>query len=149
MHVKDININNVEDIIETFYNIFTKEPWNDNWTPEQLNMYIIELINTPNSLAFGLYENDKLIGISLGRIKHWYEGTEYSIEELGILPDYQNKGYGKFFFQQIEKKLLEKNIRFIILQTDRDVSAYNFYKKIGFVELTNNVMLAKRIDKKE
>ena len=38
-----------------------------------------------NSLSFGVYQDEVLIGIALGRLKSWYEGTEYWIDEFGIL----------------------------------------------------------------
>jgi len=76
-----------------------------------------------------------LIGISLGKIKHWCGGTEYYIEELCIRSDLQGKGYGRTFFKLIEEKLSELGLHTIYLMTDRNQPAYEFYKKLGFREL--------------
>ena len=89
MEVKELNTERIEEIKEAMTAIFSVEPWNDVWNPEQLHVYVLEIIGNRNSLSFGLYEGGRLIGISLGRIKHWCEGTEYWIDEFGILPKWQ------------------------------------------------------------
>ena len=71
--LKEININNIEEIKSLFAEIFTKEPWNDDWSDlTQLHEYIMDLIGNSNSLTLGLFENDELIGLSMGSIMHWY-----------------------------------------------------------------------------
>ena len=101
----------------------------------QLDEYLKDLIEVRGSLLFGLYEEEQLIGISLGKIKHWCGGTEYYIEELCVRNDHQGKGYGKEFFALIEGKIKERGIHTIYLMTDRNQPAYEFYKRIGFREM--------------
>lgn len=51
-----------------FLSVFSKEPWNDKWDDlNQLDMYIKELTTAFNSLSYGLYDDEKLLGIALGR----------------------------------------------------------------------------------
>ena len=94
-----------EEIKKVFVSVFTKEPWCDDWSdPEQLDMYIQDLTGQGYSLTYGLFDDeDELIGISLGYIKHWYSGTEYIINELCIRTDRQGAGAGTFFIREIEK----------------------------------------------
>ncbi len=92
MEIRELNVNNIDDIKNAILNIFSKDPWNDTWTEEQLHLYVLDLIENKNSLSFGFYENQNLVGISLGKVKHWCEGTEYWIEEFGILPEKQKSG---------------------------------------------------------
>ena len=90
-------------------------------------------VRTP--LILGLYDGGELVGISIGCIKHWCRGTEYHIEELCIRTDMQGKGYGTEFFRLIEDLLKERGYRQIYLQTQRNMPAYEFYKKLGFTEI--------------
>lgn len=145
MEIRELNINHIDDIKNVILNIFSKDPWNDKWTEEQLHLYISELISNKNSLSFGLYENQVLIGISLGKIKHWYEGTEYWIEEFGILPEKQRNGLGSLFLTTIENMLKNKGITFIVLLTENTVPAYIFYQKNGFKEQKESVFFSKKI----
>ena len=133
-------------IKELFLSVFTREPWNDDWSDStQLDLYITDLIGQNYSLTYGLYEEDELIGISLGYIKHWYTGTEYIIDELCIRKEKQGNGAGTFFLQSMEKAIKELGLRQICLQTEADVPAYRFYKKNGFTELEKHVSFAKEI----
>ena len=48
-------------IKELFVSVFTKEPWNDDWSDEnQLELYLHDLVGQSNSLTFGLYEDPLL-----------------------------------------------------------------------------------------
>ena len=135
MIIKEMSLNDLEEIKQLFRSVFTVDPWNEDWSDEkQLDEYLRDIMEVRNPLVFGLYE-DELIGFSIGKIKHWCGGTEYFIEELCIRNEYQGKGYGKAFFSLIEEKLKEKGLNQIYLTTDRDVPAYHFYKKIGFREI--------------
>lgn len=129
-----------------FVSVFTGEPWNDDWSDEaQLKAYLHDLIGQGNSLAFGLYEGDSLVGVSMGRIKHWYTGTEYCIDELFIAHEKQGKGLGTLFVQEIEKACRALGLTHIFLLTENDVPAYGFYQKQGFYELKTNVAFAKKL----
>ncbi|MBR0086188.1 MAG: GNAT family N-acetyltransferase [Lachnospiraceae bacterium] len=137
-----------ESIKEVFAGVFTKEPWNDDWSDkEQLDLYITDLIGQGYSLTYGLYDSDELIGISLGHIKHWYSGTEYYIEELCIRTDRQGAGAGTFFLAEIEKAIQKLGLKQIFLLTDSNVPAYEFYKKNGFFEVETNAGMAKALDR--
>ncbi|MBO7424892.1 MAG: GNAT family N-acetyltransferase [Clostridiales bacterium] len=143
---KRLSIEDKESIKEVFTGVFTKEPWNDDWSDEeQLDMYINDLVGQGYSLTYGLFDGDEMIGLSMGYIKHWFRGTEYIINELCIKTNRQGSGAGTFFIQEIEKAIKELGLKQIFLLTDSNVPAYDFYKKNGFVEVTNNVAFAKTI----
>ena len=135
MIIRELSIADLEKIKKLFVSVFSSPPWEEDWSDEeQLDEYLKDLIEVRNSLIYGLYEDD-LVGISIGKIKHWCGGTEYFIEEMCIRNDHQGKGYGKEFFSLIEDKLKERGLNQIYLTTDRDKPAYRFYKKLGFREL--------------
>lgn len=92
IEVRELNINQIEEIKSLFAEIFTNEPWNDDWSDTvQLHAYIMDLIGNQNSLSLGLYDDNQLIGLSLGNIIHWCTGTEYYIFEFCIKTDRQGK----------------------------------------------------------
>lgn len=133
-------------IRELFVSVFTKEPWNDDWSDaSQLQLYIHDLIGQNNSLTFGIYEETELIGVSMGHIRHWYSGTEYYISELCISTSKQGKGVGTLFIGEIEKACKELGLTHIFLLTENNVPAYAFYQKRGFYELKNNVAFAREV----
>ena len=133
-------------IRELFVSVFTRAPWNDDWSDEtQLRLYLQDLTGQGNSLCFGLYEGERLIGLSLGHIRHWYSGTEYYIDELCIRAECQGQGGGTALLEGIEHACKEMGLTHLFLLTEKDVPAFAFYKKKGFQELTTNAAFAKRL----
>ena len=143
---KRIGMNEIEIIKELFVGVFTIKPWNDDWSnQEQLNLYLSDLVGQSNSLTYGLFEDEKLIGVSMGHIRHWYSGTEYYIDEFCVCRTKQGIGIGTKFLKSVEKYIISKDITRIFLQTERNVPAYHFYKKNEFIELAGHVSFAKEI----
>ena len=132
-------------IRELFAGVFTGEPWNDDWSDrEQLDLYLLDLTGQSNSLTYGLFEDEELIGVALGHIRHWYSGTEYFVDEFCIRTDRQGNGIGTCFLSEIEKEIKKLGLVQIFLQTEKSVPAYGFYLKNGFCELKDHVSFAKR-----
>lgn len=144
MELLKLNITNKNEIKNFFKEVFTKEPWNDDWSnEEQLENYIVDLIGNNNSLTLAYFDGDKIAALAMGHIRHWYSATEYYIDELCVKTRLQGQGIGGKFINAIEKYLISHDIKAIFLLTDKDVPAYRFYKKHGFMELENNAAFAK------
>lgn len=95
VELRELNIKDIDMIKNFFRAVFTQEPWNDDWSDEeQLHAYIMDLAGNRNSLTLGLFENDNMVGLSMGHVRHWYKGTEYYIDELCIKREEQGKGFG-------------------------------------------------------
>lgn len=143
---KRIGMNEVEAIKELFISVFTIEPWNDDWSnQEQLDLYLSDLVGQSNSLTYGLFENEKMIGVSMGHIRHWFSGTEYYIDELCVQTDKQGNGIGTYFLKEIERGIKDIGLVQIFLQTENNVPAYGFYRKNGYYELKEHISFVKRI----
>ena len=142
--IKELNIEYIEEIKSLYAEVFTNKTWNDDWSDRtQLHKYIIDLIGNKNSLTLGLFEDDKLIGLSMGSIMHWYSGTEYYIFEFCIKIEKQSMGIGTAFLKKVEEYVKNKQITHIFLQTERTVPAYHFYQKNGFITLKDHISLVK------
>ena len=145
-----LNETNFKEITTLFKEVFEGEPWNHDWSNEkQLKEYIRENAGTYNALNYGLYKNGKMIAFSIGKINHYWEGTNYYIQWLGVSRKEQGKGTGSRFLQYIEEDIKKKGIRCFFLQTETDKQAYSFYKKLGFQEEGTPVSLYKIIDKQQ
>ena len=80
MQFIELSLRQLEETERVFLEIFSREPWNDAWSGEQLRRYMLEIMGNDNSLSFGMEVNGALVAIALGRVKHWYAGTEYLVE---------------------------------------------------------------------
>ena len=146
MELRKLTVKDKTLITALFRDVFTNEPWNDDWSDaEQLDAYITDLTGQSYSLTLGYFDGDRMVGLSMGYIKHWYSGTEYIINEFCVDRQLQGKGIGSRFMKAVEAYLAENGIRQIFLLTDRNVPAYSFYLHNGFTEQTGNVAFARRI----
>ena len=144
--IKELTIEEIDIIKSFFKDIFTREPWNDDWSDnEQLHHYITDIIGNRNSLAFGLFEGEQLLGLALGNIKHWYTGTEFFVEEFCVKTEMQGQGLGTEFLRLLEVELRAREIKTIFLMTGKEMPAFEFYRKNGFEEIINHVSLKKDI----
>ena len=145
--LKKLDACEVETVKTMLKEIFSKAPWFDDWSDEeQLRAYVVDLIGNTSSLTFGLCDGDKLVGICTGRIRHWYAGTQYCIDDLGIATERQRSGLGGVFLKMIGDELKQSGIKSIVLYTDRETPAYHFYKGLGFTEDVNHVCYQKMLD---
>lgn len=129
-----------------FTDVFTAEPWNDDWSDrQQLDLYLQDLMGQSNSLTYGLFEGPALVAVSMGRVKHWYSGTEYCIDEFCVRGDKQGQGVGTCFLEAIEQDIRTQGMTHLFLLTENDVPAYGFYRKNGFSELKTSVAFAKQV----
>ena len=146
MELKVLSIKDKEIVTALFKDVFTNEPWNDDWSDTvQLDAYITDLTGQSYSLTLGYFDGDRMAALSMGYIKHWYSGTEYIINEFCVDRLLQGKGIGSSFLKAIEAYLAEHKISQIFLLTDRNVPAYSFYQHNGFTEEISNVAFAKRV----
>ncbi|MCR5286377.1 MAG: GNAT family N-acetyltransferase [Saccharofermentans sp.] len=131
---------------ELYKSAFKGEPWNDDWSdPDQLMEYVKEISGAYNALNFGLFINGELAAMSVGMIRHWWEGTNYNIEEFCVRPDLQGQGIGSHFMAVISDNVRERGLSGIFLQTDNDKPSYGFYHKNAFKDLDSHVSLYKRV----
>lgn len=133
---------------ELFRASFGREPWNDDWSDSsRLTEYIRDIFGAFNSLNYGLMSEGRLMALSIGTVRHWWEGTNYNIEEFCVLPEIQGKGVGTRFMKLIEEDIRSRGIAGIFLQTDIDKPSFAFYSKNGFSRLDAHISLYKRVDK--
>lgn len=136
----------IEKMADLFKKAFAGEPWNDDWSDRvQLLEYVKEISGGYNALNYGIVRDGKLVAMTLGMVRHWWEGTNYNIEELCVDPDFQGQGIGSRLLKLVEEEIKQKGFHGIFLQTDSDKPAFKFYTKNGFNNLEKHVSLYKGV----
>lgn len=133
-------------IAELYKDAFNCDPWNDDWSDSsQLKEYIKDVSNNFEGLNYGLLSDGILVAVSLGSVRHWWEGTNYNIEEFCVDKKLQGQGVGSLFMTRIEEDIRARGLAGIFLQTDFDKPSYKFYKKNGYNELGKHVSFYKSV----
>lgn len=140
MELKLLSAREREDVMAVIKDAFAAEPWNDRWDDEAVfGRYIADVMEQSNSLALGLYDGETLAALALGRLKHWFNGVEYCIDDLCVAPAYQSGGVGTELVERVRAYCREKGFSKISLKTSRKARAYLFYQKNGFAEMEDDV----------
>ncbi|WP_286032553.1 GNAT family N-acetyltransferase [Brachyspira pilosicoli] len=139
------DIKNLDECIDLYIDVFSKYPYYEDNTFEDTKIYFNNLMKMNTNINFILKENNKIIALSLGFIKPYYTKQEYCLEQLCVLSSKQNKGVGSFFIKEITNYLKKEDISAIILNTENKYKAMDFYKKNGFIELSEFSILAYNI----
>ncbi|HEX2786390.1 MAG TPA: GNAT family N-acetyltransferase [Ignavibacteria bacterium] len=119
---------------ETDYNeltniaITSKKNW--GYTDEEMILWKDELtINSSyisNNIVYKILNGNILIGFYAIRFNSEFDCPE--LDHLWLLPDFQNKGFGKIIFKNIIKKIMTMNqSRFIVIS---DPNSNGFYEKM-------------------
>lgn len=85
-----------------------------------------------DAIAFGAFEDEKLIGYIEGSMENW--NNRFRISNIVIFDSAKrNKGIGKMLLKIITEKAILFNARMMILETQScNEKAISFYKKMGF-----------------
>ncbi|MBP5604022.1 MAG: GNAT family N-acetyltransferase [Ruminiclostridium sp.] len=144
--VRELDRTELIEAAALYRTVFGSKPWNEDWSDEnKLSAYIVDIAGAENSLNFGLFANGRIIAAALGSVRHWWQGSDYILEELFVYPELQGSGVGTRFMKMIEDDLRKRSIAGIYLQTDNDKPAYSFYIKNSYNEMKNRVSFFKKI----
>lgn len=148
IHMTPWTKDHFEKTVSLYIAVFSAEPWNDVLTDTQISDYLTALIQMNTFLGYSLIKEDtnELVGYAIGFVKPWYQGTEYVIDTLLIAPEHQGKGTGSSFIKMIEEDLRQKAIPTILLDTETNMPAVEFYAKNGFQPIPDNVTLYRSIE---
>lgn len=82
--------------------------------------------------CFAYFDESKLVGL----VRVVGDGvTIIYIQDILILPKYQDKGIGSLLISAVTEKY--KNVRQIVLMTDSEEKQHNFYRKNDFQKITD------------
>lgn len=132
MELKYLKINDINKCTKLFRKVFEAEPWHDDWkTDDKAKRYLKDIFKTPGYRGYKIEQDGQMIGAVLGQIIKWWQGDEFYIREFFIDQNFQQQGLGKRLYKYMKEQLDNEAVEFIILLTDHDKPAYEFYKKLG------------------
>ncbi len=107
---------------------------NPHLSIDQIQQYLLTMFNMENYTCFGLFENNKLIGISSAwTTVRFYSGKQLEVDNVIISKEYQSKGYGQFFFNYIENWASKRAYKSVELNTYvQNTLSHKFYCKLGY-----------------
>lgn len=103
------------------------------------------MIRIDDSMCFALFEQGEIIGFVLGFYREFDDLVGYVLDEIIVLKEYQNKGYGAMLITELEKRMREHGAQIIELSSVNDEHHMHFYQKVGFYLSDNFAQMSKFI----
>ena len=117
------------------------------WKYEKAYKRIHQMVTIEDSLC--LIQTDDgghTTGFAIGYFKEYDDLSAYYLEEIVILAEYQNKGYGKQFLREIEKQMLERGAKHMELTSVNDAHHMHFYTEFGMYPAANLKVMGKHYE---
>lgn len=133
------------DIITSLYVRYYNENEDGTWTFEKAYKRIRQVLLTPDSYCLIQEKNGIYTGFLMGYIKEYDDLKSYFLEEIVVFKDYQNKGLGTLFINELERHLLDNDVSMIELMSINEVKHLHFYGKFSFKKSSNLLVMSKFI----
>lgn len=131
------------DIITSLYVKYYNENEDGIRTFEKAYKRIRQVLLTPDSYCLIQEINGIFTGFLMGYIKEYDDLKSYFLEEIVVFKEYQNKGLGTLFINELQKHLLDKEVSMIELMSVNDSKHLNFYEKFSFEKSNNLLVMSK------
>lgn len=146
MHIDRMKTEHIEECVDLFIDVFSKEPWNEIYSSRaQVAVFFQNHMRNNYFEGFILKDQGDIIAMSIGMKKPWLEGTEYYIDQFCVKTALQGKGVGSLFLKWIEEEIKRQGMNGILLNTERKFPSERFYLKNGFEAFDGLVILAKLV----
>lgn len=145
MHYLVMNESDVDEIAGHYIDYYNNHE-DGCWHYEKAYKRIHQMVTIEDSLCLIQKDDEShTTGFTMGYFKEYDDISVYYLEEIVIFADYQNKGYGKQFLNEIEKRVLEHGAKHIELTSVNDAHHMYFYKEFGMHEAANLKIMVKRL----
>ena len=144
--IKRMTSNNMEQAIELYLEVFKLEPFSYGWLKRnKVVRYFEDNEKTPGGYSMIYYHeaSSKPCGLCMGVVMDYFVLPTYDIKEFVVRRDVQGCGMGTRMMDEVAGHLLERGVEVITLTTQRDIPAYNFYKKNNFEDLDKTVFMSR------
>ncbi len=142
--IRKFTMKDTDKCAQLFKEVFSAYPWYDDWVSvEQTRNYLMELIENPAFEGFVAYEGSRIVSVCFGHKRSWWTGKEFFIDEFYVRNESQGNGIGTRMLNYIKESLIEENYTRLLLLTNKEIPAEEFYIKNGFYNNQKRTVMVK------
>lgn len=134
MQFKEMTDDTLRDAAKLFTESFNSPPWNDQWKEEIAFARLSAMAHAERAFGLCMYDKGRLLGIVLGHLEEYDDGTEFLLKEFAVDNESRGKGLGTIMMEEVKNRLKAQNTRRIVLVTIADDQTTSFYQQQGFEE---------------
>ena len=143
MQIREMNVGDIDLLLPLYIEYYNT--YEDScWTEETAKKRIKQVLTIEDSYSLIMKDdNDAVCGFAMGYFKQYDDIIGYTLEEIVIAYQYQNKGLGSLLMATLEEKVKDAGAACIELQAVNDEMHERFYGKAGFGNAHNFVLKVK------
>lgn len=145
MNVREMTTEDIQKVLPLYISYYNNQE-GSCWTKETATKRIRQVLTIEGAYSLILEENNSAIGFAIGFFKQYDDIVGYTLEEIIIAREEQNKGQGSAFLKELESRVKEKGASCVELQAVNDELHERYYGKNGYKNAKNFVMKVKWLD---
>lgn len=143
MKIFEMKLNDIERVIPLYIDYYNNHE-GGCWTEQTARKRIHQVLSIVDSFSLIMKnEQENVIGFAMGYFKQYDDIIGYTLEEIIISADNQNKGFGSLLLHELEEKVKEKGASCVELQAVNDELHERYYGNAGYKNAVNFVMKVK------
>lgn len=146
MQIAEMKVEDIDLVLPLYIEYYNKYE-GSCWTEETAKKRIRQVLTIEDSFSLIMRDdNDIVCGFVMGYFKQYDNIVGYTLEEIIISYQYQNKGLGSMLLATLESKVKEVGASCVELQAVNDEIHEKYYGKAGYSDAKNFVMKVKWFD---
>ena len=142
MEIRKMTQNDITSVIPLYISYYNNQE-GSCWNERTASKRIRQVMNIDDSYALILINEEEVIGFVMGYFKQYDDIVGYTLEEIVIAYEHQNKGLGSMLLHELEERVKEMGASCVDLQAVSDEMHERYYGKAGYHNATNFVMKVK------
>ncbi len=142
MLIREIELKDIVAVLPlyiSYYNEHEDSCWNENTARKRIH----QVLSMENSYGLIVENENSVLGFVMGYFKQYDDIIGYTLDEIVIAYEYQNKGIGSMLLRELEQRVKEKGASCVELQAVNDDMHERYYGKAGYQNAKNFVMKVK------
>lgn len=127
---KELTIEDLDTLINEYITYYNSE--GGKWTYDLAKKRLEQIFLTPYFYGIGVYSKFELVGFAIGWFKQFDDIQFFYLEEILVLKEYQNKGFGSKILQELESLVKKQGAKKINLSTTYEDEHQRFYSRLGY-----------------
>ena len=142
MNVREMKTKDIEKVLPLYIAYYNGKE-GSCWTEETAGKRIRQVMGIADAYALMMEEDGAAIGFVIGYFKQYDDIVGYTLEEIVVETQHQNKGLGTRLLAELERRVKEKGAACVELQAVSDALHESYYGKNGYKNAKNFVMKVK------
>ena len=142
MFIREMGIEDIPAVLPlyiSYYNGHENSCWNEDTAGKRIH----QVLSMEDSYGLILENGNGVLGFAMGYFKQYDDIVGYTLEEIVIAYEYQNKGVGSMLLRELEANVKEGGASCVELQAVNDDKHERYYGKAGYHDAKNFVMKVK------